>query len=59
MKDLLHYMSAVLALDDCELSKLGISIHNAQGEIKPFEQIVGEVWEKIVEDVVNDSIRQR
>lgn len=54
MKDLLHYMSAVLALDHCELSKLGITIYNAQGEIKPFEQIIGEVWEKTVEGVVND-----
>jgi hypothetical protein len=38
---------------------LGITIYNAQGEIKPFEQLVEEIWGKIMEDAVNDSIRQR
>lgn len=58
MKDLIYYMSALLELDDCALSKIGVTIYNSQGEIKPFAQIAGEIWEKMTEDVVNDCIGQ-
>lgn len=55
----MRHLCALLASDDYELSKLGITIYDAQGEIKPFDQLVKEIWEKIVEDAVDDSIRQR
>lgn len=53
---MMRRLSALLALDKCELSKLGITSFNAQGKIKPFKQIMKEIWEKM-EEAVNDSNR--
>ena len=49
----------LLGLNQCELNKMGITIYDSQRKIKSFQQIIREVWEKIDEDVINDSIRQR
>ena len=58
---LMKHINDALALDECDLSKIGISIYDSEGKIKNvtaiFEEIA-ELWSKDLEEKIkNDCCR--
>lgn len=58
---LMKYINDALALDECALSEIGISIYDSEGKIKNvitiFEEIA-ELWSKDFEEKIEDACRR-
>ena len=58
---LMKHINDALALDECALSKIGISIYDSEGKIKNvtaiFEEIA-ELWSKDFEEKIKDACRR-
>lgn len=58
---LMKHISDALALDECALSKIGITMYTPDGKIKNiitiFEEIA-ELWSKDLEEKIKDACRR-